>query len=66
MNDPDDIALQVIRDLEARRLQGIAQYGKPVRADDASEDWLQHWYFELLDAAIYCKAEIERRKRATP
>ena len=64
MNDAakGDIAKLVIAEMEARRLKGIAAYGKTVDADDASEDWLQHAFEEAMDLTIYLRAEIERRK----
>lgn len=58
----NDIAKLVIADMEARRLQGIADYGKTVDACDPSEDWLIHAYEEAMDLTIYLRAEIERRK----
>lgn len=47
-----------------RRKLGITRYGKPVLSDDAGEDWLQHAFEEVLDLAVYLRAEIERRKDA--
>ena len=57
-----DVWLLVMADMERRRRTGLERYGKAVSPDDAREDWLNHLYEELLDAAVYVRAEIERRK----
>ena len=62
---PVDVWDAVQRDMRERQQVGLARYGKPVAPDDA-EDWLQHQYEELLDAAVYCKAEILRRAGQAP
>lgn len=50
----------VIEDLKAREKMGLAKYGEYVH--QSKDDMLQHLYEELLDAALYIKTEIERRK----
>ena len=62
---PVDVWDAVQRDMRERQQVGLARYGKPVTPDDA-ENWLQHQYEELLDAAVYCKAEILRRAGQAP
>lgn len=57
-----DAAAEVARDMLNRRAVGLAKYGKLVDPADVTEDWLQHHYEELLDACVYVKAEILRRK----
>lgn len=48
-------------DLEERALMGLAKYGTPHQADNG-RDHLIDLYQELLDACVYARAEIERRK----
>lgn len=55
----------VVADMHARRRVGIERYGKPVVPGDPGEDWLQHAFEEVLDLAVYLRAEIERRKNAS-
>lgn len=59
--DRPDVWLLVIDDMRGRREKGLAQYGVPVTPDPFT-DWLWHHYEELLDAAVYVRAEIEKRK----
>lgn len=47
---------QVIKDLTEREVKGIASYGTTMdRTDLSQQEWLQHLYEELLDAALYTK-----------
>lgn len=47
---------QVCRDIAKRQRRGLAKYGKTVIANNLSfAQWLQHFYEELLDGAIYAK-----------
>jgi hypothetical protein len=62
VSEPTDVWKLVLTDMERRRQIGLDRYGKTVLADDVGEDWLQHHYEELLDAVVYIRAEIERRK----
>ncbi len=50
-------------DLVARKAFGVAKYGVAHQHDNG-RDHLQDVYEELLDAAIYVRAELERRKAA--
>lgn len=59
--DPQPIHKQVIKDIERRATLGRAKYGKYIHPHDG-DDYLQHLYEELLDAAHYIKAAIEERK----
>lgn len=61
-----DVWETVIKDMQDRRQLGLYRYNKPVVADDANEDWLQHAYEEALDMTVYLRAEIERRKKPSP
>jgi hypothetical protein len=46
----------VCADIARRQRRGIAKYGKTVMANDLPFlQWLQHFYEELLDAAVYAK-----------
>ena len=56
-----DVWQLVLADMEERRRLGIERYGKYVFAGDPGEDWLMHTYMEILDAAVYLRAVIERR-----
>lgn len=51
---------KVSQDLYDRQQLGIKKYG--CRVDQSPDDMLQHLYEELLDACMYIKTEIERRK----
>lgn len=51
----------VRRDLEAREWAGFRVHGKPMRFDDPGRDWLQEAYEELLDGAMYLKAQMMLR-----
>ena len=53
--------IQVIQDMKERYEFGLEKYGIPVRPFDG-EDYLQHLYEELLDAAVYIKAAMKERK----
>ena len=47
---------QVCADIARRQRRGLAKYGKTVIANNLSfAQWLQHFYEELLDGAIYAK-----------
>lgn len=52
----------VKRDLDDRNKQGHETYGGPLNAYDSSRDWLVSAYEEVLDLAIYLRAEIIRRQ----
>lgn len=46
----------VCRDIARRQRRGLAKYGKTVIGNPLSfAQWLQHFYEELLDAAVYSK-----------
>lgn len=57
---PTGIEALVCADIAERQQLGIAKYGCTVA--ESPDDMLKHLYEELLDAAIYTKAELERRK----
>ena len=47
---------QVCRDIARRQRRGLAKYGVTVIANNLSfAQWLQHFYEELLDGAVYAK-----------
>lgn len=56
-----DIWKLVQQDMEARGRLGSERYGVPLTAD-TPKDFLQEHYEELLDACVYIRAEIERRR----
>jgi hypothetical protein len=62
-SDPMGIEKLVCDDIAVRQQLGIVKYGVTV-AENPLEliEWLQHQYEELLDAAIYCRAAIEKLK----
>lgn len=50
---------QVAQDVMMRAASGLAKYGTTMdRTDLTREQWLQHLYEELLDAAVYTKKLI--------
>jgi hypothetical protein len=56
------IASAVAADVRTRAEKGLAKYGVTLaRADLSQQDWLQHLYEELLDAACYVKRLIEMK-----
>ena len=60
-NREDSITLDVIADLKEREQFGALKYGKFL-AHHTTEDTMQHLYEELLDAALYIKTEMKKRK----
>jgi len=56
---------ELLRDLNARRELGKAQYGvSQVVGPEAYHDWDQHAYEEILDLAYYFKCRIiEKRNK---
>lgn len=52
--------LEVIKDMEERRVHGIEKYGKPVQPFNG-RDPLIDLYQELLDACVYTRQAIEER-----
>ena len=55
----------VVADLWERKVHGIAKYGVAHQADNG-RDHLVDLYQELLDACVYVRAEIERRRGGSP
>ena len=55
-----DTEAEVVKDILARQRRGVSKYGVTVANNPLPlQDWLQHQYEELLDAAIYCKRAIQ-------
>lgn len=52
----------VLADLTARKWMGIAKYGTPLMVENG-RDHLMDLYQELLDAVMYIRAEIEKRRQ---
>ena len=53
----DKNVTKVITDLQTRAAVGFKKYGTNTeRTDLSADDWLQHLYEELLDAAVYINA----------
>ena len=51
-----NILEQTIKDLQAREVRGLKEYGTTMDRTDLSQDeWLQHAYEEALDLALYLK-----------
>lgn len=57
----DSITLDVIADLKQREKFGALKYGKFL-THHTTEDTMQHLYEELLDATLYIKTEMKKRK----
>ena len=54
------ILSEVINDLKRREQVGIKKYGTTVdRSDLSTEQWVQHFYEELLDASVYARAILK-------
>ena len=51
----------VIKDMKKRNKTGIKKYGIPLNTT-TTKDCLQELYEELLDAVVYLKTELEKRK----
>jgi hypothetical protein len=50
---------QTIKDLQAREVRGLKEYGTTLdRTDLCQDEWLQHAYEEALDLALYLKKLI--------
>jgi hypothetical protein len=60
-NHEDSITNDVINDLRVREQFGALKYGKFL-THHTTEDTMQHLYEELLDAALYIKTEMKKRK----
>lgn len=60
-NPDDSITKDVIADLREREKFGALKYGKYL-THHTTEDTMQHLYEELLDAALYIKTEMKKRK----
>lgn len=60
-NKEESVTNNVIADLRIREQFGVLKYGKYL-TPHITEDTLQHLYEELLDAALYIKTEILKRK----
>ena len=59
-----DVFEAVRHDLNTREAAGFREHGKPMRFDDPGRDWLQDAYEELLDGAMYLKAQLMLRAAA--
>lgn len=62
-NGREAIVEMVKRDLDARKVVGIATYGTPLQAFNG-RDALVDAYQEVLDLACYLRQEIEERAEA--
>lgn len=59
-----DTETLVVNDIRTRQEMGVIKYGTTVAQNPLShQQWLQHMYEELLDAAIYCKRAIQELNR---
>ena len=58
--NPTGIEALVCQDIAERQQLGIAKYGTTLADNPLTlREWLEHQYFELLDAALYCKRAIK-------
>ena len=54
------ILSEVIKDLKQREERGLKKYGTTVdRSDLSIEEWMQHFYEELLDGAVYARKILQ-------
>jgi hypothetical protein len=53
----DTITTQVMEDLKLRADRGLKKYNTTL-AENNKDDFMNHLYEELLDAAQYCKKEM--------
>lgn len=53
----EDLWLDVIKDMDVRRLMGIERYGRPVVPNNGRRA-LQDAYEEVLDLAVYLKQKL--------
>lgn len=61
-SNPDHSVWNAVRkDIKKREADGVLKYGKYL-TPHTTEDTLQHLYEELLDAVVYIKTEILKRK----
>lgn len=61
--DKEESTWNAVRnDIQEREQMGVLRYGKYLTAH-TTEDTLQHLYEELLDAVVYIKTEILKRKQ---
>ena len=55
------VEARVIADITKRQQRGIAKYGMSVEDNPlALRQWVQHFYEDLLDGAVYAKKIIEK------
>lgn len=57
-----DVWFLVLEDMEQRRVDGIAKYGKPVQPGNGREALIDA-YQEALDLCMYLRQAIEERKQ---
>lgn len=62
-NPADSISNDVIKDIRQREQFGALKYGKFL-THHTTEDTMQHLYEELLDACMYIKTEMKKRKHS--
>lgn len=60
---PEQVWPLVIQDMKVRNEDGAQKYNRYLQTD-CPDNMLQHLYEELLDASVYIKTEIEKRKHA--
>ena len=63
IHQPSGIEALVCKDIAARQKVGLKKYGCSVA--ESPDDMLVHAYQEVLDLAVYLRAEMERQKRFT-
>lgn len=62
---PTGTEFKVCVDIAKRQAHGLNKYGVTVADNPLSElQWLQHFYEELLDAAVYTKRLIDLKTNA--
>ena len=61
---PSLIVSEIINDLLQREERGLKKYGTTVdRGDLSLEQWMQHFYEELLDGAVYARKFLQDMRK---
>ena len=61
---PSFIVSEVINDLLRREEVGLKKYGTTVdRGDLSGKQWMQHFYEELLDGAVYARKFLQDMRK---
>lgn len=59
--EPESIQDLLIKDVVSRRKFGLEKYGKLLTGLEDDRDYIEEAYAEVLDLAVYLRAELQRR-----